>query len=129
MGQFADVEEPVIHVAVVGHQMGSNQLELTAGEALQHLTLWADDLAQVQHFLLHLEDLLQRRRIGSFQNLGLEVGDFHAKLLQRRFVVVDQRIEQRMGHTIGGTCHMDGAAQATLLDDGNASQRHRVVGD
>ena len=128
MGQFADVEEPVVHVAVVRHQMTTDELELTPGEALQHLALWADDLAQVQHLFLHLEDLLQRGRIGTFQHFGLEVGDLHAQLLEGRLVVVDQRIQQRMSHSIGRTRHVDRAAQATFLDHGNAPQRHRVVG-
>ena len=129
VGQLADVEEPVVHVAVVGHQVAADELELAPGEALQDLALGADDLAQVEHLLLHLEDLLQRGRIGPFQHLGLQLGDLHAQLLESRLVVVDQRVEQRVGHTVGGAGHVDGAAQAAFLDDRDAPQRHGVVGD
>jgi len=83
----------------------------------------------MQHLLLHLQDLLQGGRVGTLEHLGLEVGDLHAQFLERRLVVVDQRIEQRMGHAVGGPRHMHRAAQAALLDHGDAAQRHRVVGD
>jgi len=43
--------------------------------------------------------------------------------------VMRECVEQGMRHTIGRAGHVNGTAQAALLDDGDAPQGHGVVGD
>ena len=67
LGQLRNMEQGVVHVAVIGHHVGADEFELTASEPRQDLALRPHNLAQVQHFFLSLEELVQGAFAGILQ--------------------------------------------------------------
>src|SRR3954463_9102451 len=89
LSQAGDVKEAVINIPVIRNQMGPNHLELAPGEAAEDLPLRANDLAQVQHFLLDADDSVQHFTGRICHNLALEFGNLEGELIERRLIIFD----------------------------------------
>jgi hypothetical protein len=64
----------------------------------------------------------------TFHHLLLQFGDLKRQLLQRRLVVVDNRIQQGVGDAVGGAGDVDGPFAAAFLDHLHAFHGPVVVG-
>ncbi len=67
--------------------MRPNQLKFASGKPGQNLPLRPDDLAQVQHFLLDLKNLVESFLGRILQGLTFQLCDLQGKFLEGRFVV------------------------------------------
>ena len=77
-----------------------NQLELPAREPTEHLFLWPDDLAQVQHLFFDLQNRIERLLARIRQCPLLHLSHLHCQLVERRLVVLHNRIQQRMRNAV-----------------------------
>jgi hypothetical protein len=127
--KLRDVIQAVVHVAVIRHQVRADELEFTARKMPEHLALRADDLAQVEHLLLHLHDLVERAVRGFLEDVLLEFRDLERQFLEGGFVVFDHRIEQRVRDAVGRARHEAAALHAAVLDVVDTFEMYVVVGD
>ena len=126
--QLANVEQPVIHIAIIGHQMRTDELELTLGETGKHLALRTDDLPEMQHFLLNLNDSVQQLWRRMLDDFLLQLGNLKRQFIEGRLVVLHDAVQQRVRHAIRRARNVDRALQATLLRLLHAAQRHFMEG-
>ena len=109
--------------------MRADQFEFAARKLRQHLALRADDLAQMQHLAFDLHDLVEGVVRGVFEHQRFQFGDLQREFIQRRFVVLDQRREDRLRHAIRRARDQAGALQTPLLDLRHALEMHVVKRD
>ena len=109
--------------------MRPNELEFAARESGQHLALRPDDLPQVQHLLFDLQNLVERPAGRILKRLLFQFPDLQRQLLQRRLVILHDRIEQRVRHPVRRARYLHRALETALGGRLNAPQRHLMVRD
>ena len=87
----------VVHVAVVERHVLLLQVDAVGDQALEHLALRAEELAEVGHRVLHVVDAVERVRACLPGDVVLERVDGVVELFQGRKGGVDQHVDDEVG--------------------------------
>src|SRR3954470_3847533 len=123
------MEKSVVNVSVIRHQVRANQLKFSARKTSQHLALRPDNLPKMKHLLLDLNDAVEGLFVRMGQSFVFEFGDFERQLIQRRFVILNDGIKQRMRNPIGSPGNVHGASETAVCGSLDTLERNIVVGD
>ena len=106
--------------------MRPDELELAAHKPAQHFLLRANDLPQLQHLFFYLQNRVERLLAGIGQRALLHLRHLHRQLVQRRLVVLDDQVQQRVGHAVRLRGDVRRVAQAHLRRQLHRPQRLAV---
>src|SRR5438876_11171920 len=123
LGQFGDMEQAIVNVAVIRNQMRADELELAASETREDFALRSDNGAQMEDLLFDLNNFVEGLLRRVLNDRAFQIGNFERQLIEGGFVILYNAVQKRMGHAIGSPCNMDGSFEALVLGSLDAPER------